>query len=227
MTSHRESADISAVITALTHTNISTKKDALNVLKTALDSEQTLVDTERDNLHAHRQKVLSMISNLTSQQDGEEYTVLDSQGVFSAAEKTQVLADILALQTPVVPTVYAPTADNEDVTILQTDKLVLIKHVQLTGLTATLPSANLVNGQVVIIKNYQIGDGSQQNLDEFKITVRPASGQSPPHKIDYKFDTLEINANGAASGDYGNPNESCRLVWVSADASWIDLADNF
>ena len=123
---------------------------------------------------------------------------------------------------------YAPTNNDEDVTILQTDKLVLIKHVQLTGLTATLPSANLVNGQQVVIKNYQIGDGSQQAPgSEYFITVRPASGQSPPHKIDYKFDSLEIQANSAASGDYSSPNESCRLVWVAADASWVDLADNF
>jgi hypothetical protein len=229
MTSHRESADITAVISALTHTNITTKKAALSTLKTSLDTEQALVDSERDNLHAHRVKVSSMIDNLTSQQDGEEYTVLDSQGVFTAAEKTAILADVAALQAPVAPTVYAPTADNEDTAIAQTDKLVLIKHVQLSGLTATLPSANLVNGQQIVIKNYQIADGSQQGdpSPEYFITVRPASGQSPPHKIDYKFDTLIIGANSIASGDYSSPNESCRLVWLAVDASWIDTADGY
>ena len=156
MTTHRESASITAVIAGLSHTNITTKKSALETLKSALDVEQVLVDGELANLHAHREKVSGMIANLTNTQDAEEYTVQDAQGVFSAAEKTQVLADIVALQAehPANPiTVYENLSNNDDIPILASDKIVLVKHDQVTGLVCTLPS-DADNGQIEWLQKF-------------------------------------------------------------------------
>ena len=233
MTTHRESSSITAVIAALSHTNISTKKAALETLKSALDTEQALVDDELANLHSHREKVSSMISNLTSTQDAEEYTVMDAQGVFSAAEKTQILADVVALQAhhPSNPiTVYENLSNNDDIPILASDKIVLVKHDQVTGLVCTLPS-DATNGQVIVIKNYHIGDGSGGGGGgggSYVITVRPAQSQTPSHKIDYKFDTLELNASSSsASGVMDSENEATRLIWYDLDKSWISLQDAY
>ena len=107
MTSHRDTSDIEPVIAALTHTNIGTKKTALQTLKTALDTEQTAIDTQRTNLHAHRSRVNDMISNLGNTEDASEYTVQDAGGLFTAAEKTQALADIISKQDQLTQESYA------------------------------------------------------------------------------------------------------------------------
>ena len=230
MTTHRESVSITAVIDALSHTNITTKKSALETLKTALDTEQALVDDELANLHAHREKVTGMITNLTNTQDGEEYTVLDAQGVFSAAEKTQILADVLALQSehPSNPiTVYENLSNNDDLPILASDKIVLVKHDQVTGLVCTLPS-DASNGQIIVIKNYMIGDGSGGG--NYIITVRPAQSQTPSHQIDYKYDSLELKCSTVAGGVgslMSDENEAARLLWYDLDKTWISLQDAY
>ena len=125
---------------------------------------------------------------------------------------------------PSAPTVYENLSNNDDVPIFRSDKVVLIKHDQVTGLTATLPS-DAQNGQNVVIKNYHIGDGS--GLGDYKITVRPAQGQTPAHKIDYKFDTLELKASSYASGLMSDENEAARLMWYALDATWISLQDAY
>ena len=85
--------------------------------------------------------------------------------------------------------------------------------------------ADAQNGQIFVVKNYQIGDGSQGG--NYIITLRPAQGQSPAHKIDYKFDTLELKASTIASGLMSDENECARLLWYAPDATFISLQDAY
>ena len=76
----------------------------------------------------------------------------------------------------------------------------------------------------VVIKNYQIGDGSNQLLgDDYLITVRPAQNQTPTHTIDGKFTSLTLNATSDASGALTGVNEACRLMWESVNKKSLRL----
>ena len=227
MTTHRESADITAVIAALTHTSVSTKKAVLTTLMTSLDSEQGIVDSERQNLHEHKGTVQGMIDHLTVVQDGEEYTVSAAgSGVFTAAEKTQILADVVSLQAPVTPTVIANLSDNDNIALFHTDKIVLIQHDSVTGLTATLPSSGMLHGQIITIKNAHYGDASQGG--NFIVTVVPAPGQSPTHTIDGKFTSLELKASTVAPNSLmSDENECSRLLWDSIMTTWWSIQDAY
>ena len=147
-------------------------------------------------------------------------------GVFSSAEKTAILADVTALEAyhPATPVVYENLSTNANVQILATDRFVLIKHDQVEGITVTLPS-DAVNGQIIAVKNYHIGDASQGG--NYIITVVPASGQTPTHVIDYKYSSLELKASTIASGLLSDVNETVRLMWYALDASWICSNDSF
>ena len=80
MTTHRESADISGVISGLTHTSVSSKKTVLSSLLADLNTEQSHVNTERTNLQTHREQDTGMIGNLTVVSDAVEYTVSAGSG---------------------------------------------------------------------------------------------------------------------------------------------------
>ena len=121
-------------------------------------------------------------------------------------------------------TVYDTLSNNDDVPILASDKIVLIKHDQVTGLTATLPS-NASHGQILLVKNYHVGDASQGG--NYIITVRPAQSQSPAHKIDYKFDSIELKVSTVASGLLSDTNECARLLWYDNDKTWVTLNDAY
>ena len=90
MSVHRESANIDAVIVALTHSSVSTKKTVLTTLLAALDTEQTLVNTERSNLQAHRSKVTGIIDNLEIVSDAVEYTVSSTSGTLPVGKTVYV-----------------------------------------------------------------------------------------------------------------------------------------
>ena len=81
------------------------------------------------------------------------------------------------------------------------------------------------NGQIITVKNYHIGTVGPS--DDFKITVRPAQGQTPAHKLDYKFDTLELLASSSASTLMDSPNEAAKLVFYALDATWITVQDAY
>ena len=86
----------------------------------------------------------------------------------------------------------------------------------------------MLHGQIIVIKNYQIGDGSEQSGNDFLITVRPAQNQTPTHTIDGKFTSLTLNATSDASGALtGTPNEACRLMWESINKTSIALNDAY
>ena len=128
---------------------------------------------------------------------------------------------------PFAPTIYENLSNGDNVQILSSDggKVVLIKHDQVENLTITMP-ADAKNGQVFVIKNYHIGDGS--GVGDYKITLRPAQGQTPTaHKLDYKFDTLELKASSYASGLMSDENEAARLMWYAPDATFISLQDAY
>lgn len=80
MSVHRESADITAVISGLTHTSVSTKKTALNTLLSDLNTEQGLVNTERTNLQTHRDLVTGLITDLDVVGSAVEYTTVAGSG---------------------------------------------------------------------------------------------------------------------------------------------------
>ena len=126
---------------------------------------------------------------------------------------------------PFGPTVYENLTNGDDVQIQSSDKVVLIKHDQVENLTVTMP-ADAQNGQIFVIKNYMIGNGS--GAGDYKITLRPAQGQTPTlHKFDYKFDTLELKASSYASGLMSDENEAARLMWYAPDATFISLQDAY
>ena len=125
---------------------------------------------------------------------------------------------------PFGPTVYENLTNGDDVQIQSSDKVILIKHDQVENLTVTMPS-DAQNGQVFVVKNFHIGDASQGG--NYVITVRPAQGQNPAHKIDYKYDTLELKASIYAGGLMSDENEAARLMWYALDATFISLQDAY
>lgn len=161
-------------------------------------------------------------------QNDQSCTIIDMDTRQPDVTALQVAVTALEALHPANPIrVVEPNANDDDVPVLASDTFLLIKHSEKTGLTATLPS-DAVNGSTVIIKNYQYGDGSEQGLGtDFKITVRPAQGQSPAHTIDYKFSHLELNANSLTSGDYGSENEACKLLYYHADRTWLAIQDSY
>ena len=150
------------------------------------------------------------------------------QSVFSASEKTAIQASVTALEGkhPITPSVYENLTNGDNVQILNTDTIALIKHDQVENLTVTMP-ADAQTGQIIAVKNYHIGDGSQGG--NYVITLVPAPGQSPnAHKMDYKFDSLELKASTVAGGGLlSDVNETVRLMWYSLDATWISLNDAY
>ena len=80
MTAFRDDNDATfqTHIDGLTHSSISTKLSVIESLETQLQTEQTSIETQRAQLHRHKEKVAELTKDLTSIQAGEEYTV--SQG---------------------------------------------------------------------------------------------------------------------------------------------------
>ena len=149
---------------------------------------------------------------------------LDAAEVDIADHETR----ITAIETISGVVVYDNLSDNDDLPILSTDRIVLVRHDEKTGIVCTLPSSGMLHGQIIVIKNYQIGDGSEQSGNDFLITVRPAQNQTPAHTIDGKFTSLTLNATSDASGALtGTPNEACRLMWESINKTWIALNDAY
>ena len=135
---------------------------------------------------------------------------------------------ITALETISGVVVFDNISDNDDLPIASTDRIVLVRHSEKTGIVCTLPSSGMLHGQIIVIKNLQIGDGSEQSGNDFLITVRPAQNQTPTHTIDGKFTSLTLNATSDASGALtGTPNEACRLMWESINKTWIALNDAY
>ena len=149
---------------------------------------------------------------------------LDAAEVDIADHETR----ITAIETISGVVVYDNLSDNDDLPILSTDRIVLVRHDEKTGIVCTLPSSGMLHGQIIVIKNLQIGDGSEQSGNDFLITVRPAQNQTPTHTIDGKFTSLTLNATSDASGALtGTPNEACRLMWESVNKTWIALNDAY
>ena len=149
---------------------------------------------------------------------------LDAAEVDIADHETR----ITAIETISGVVVYDNLSDNDDLPILSTDRIVLVRHDEKTGIVCTLPSSGMLHGQIIVIKNLQIGDGSEQSGNDFLITVRPAQNQTPAHTIDGKFTSLTLNATSDASGALtGTPNEACRLMWESINKTWIALNDAY
>ena len=137
---------------------------------------------------------------------------------------------IVALEAAGV-TIVSGIVDNDDIAILVTDKVVIIKHDEKTGIVCTMPATGMSQGQVITIKNMQFGDGSNQDpfaSIDYLITVRPAQNQTPAHFIDYGFTSISLNAaSDAPGGALGGVNECARLMWESNGNTWIALNDAF
>ena len=128
-------------------------------------------------------------------------------------------------------TIVSGIVDNDDIAILVTDKVVLIKHDEKQGIVCTMPATGMSQGQVITIKNMQFGDGSNQDpfaSIDYLITVRPAQNQTPAHFIDFGFTSLTLNATGdAPGGALSGVNECARLMWESNGDTWIALNDAY
>ena len=139
---------------------------------------------------------------------------------------------ITAIETISGVVVFDNISDNDDLPIASTDRIVLVRHDEKQGIVCTLPSSGMLHGQIIVIKNYQYGDGSNQDPFssppvDFLITVRPAQNQTPAHTIDGKFTSLTLNATSDASGALAGVNEACRLMWESVNKTWIALNDAY
>ena len=125
-------------------------------------------------------------------------------------------------------TIVSGLVDNANVDVLVTDKVLLIKHDEKTGITCTMPASGMTQGQIISIKNMQFGDGSNQGNIDMTITVRPAQNQTPAHFIDFGFTSLTLNASSdAPGGALVGVNEACRLMWESNGYTWIALNDAY
>ena len=82
---------------------------------------------------------------------------------------------IVALEAAGV-TIVSGLSDNDNVAILVTDKVVIIKHDEKQGITCTMPATGMSQEQVISIKNMQFGDGS--NTGGFPPTDRPTGTES-------------------------------------------------
>ena len=111
---------------------------------------------------------------------------LDAAEVDIADHETR----ITAIETISGVVVYDNLSDNDDLPILSTDRIVLVRHSEKQGIVCTLPSSGMLHGQIIVIKNYQIGDGSNQLLgDDYLITVRPAQNHAHHRREVYEPDT--------------------------------------
>ena len=147
--------------------------------------------------------------------------------MFSVAEKTQILTDVASLQTahPITPVIIENLSDNTDIAIAASSRVVFIKHTELYGLIATLPSTGMANGMTVYIKNMQVGDEPVQgwgSANGHAVKVRPAQGQSPSHTIDFRFDELILEPSSSTGATMTTENEACRLVYLSGDGTQQD-----
>lgn len=77
MSSHRDSNDstFQAHIDALAHSNITTKLTKIVALNVDLTAESSALETQRSQLHKHKQKIATYRLDLETIQKGEEYTV--------------------------------------------------------------------------------------------------------------------------------------------------------
>lgn len=170
-------------------------------------------------------------------QNDESCTIIDMNsrtqpGVFSGAEKTQILADVVTLQTahPITPRVVEPVNDDDEINILATDRLVFVKHSEVSGLICTLPSTGMANGMTVYIKNLQTGSNPQRGWGSspaHAVKVRPAQGQNPAHTLDFRFSELTLEPSDSVGNALDNENESCRLVWLSSSNTWCQTSDSY
>ena len=76
MTSHKDDDDstFQATIDGLSHTSIPTKLSVIESLDADLLAESTALETQRSQLHKHKQKIAGLVSDLQSIQSGVEYT---------------------------------------------------------------------------------------------------------------------------------------------------------
>ena len=67
MTSHRTATDseFQSTIDALQHSSISTKLAQIEIINGQLNAEQGTVESERSQLHKHKQKVRKALENQT------------------------------------------------------------------------------------------------------------------------------------------------------------------
>ena len=82
MTSHKDDNDstFQATIDGLTHSSIPTKLAVIESLDADLLSESTALETQRAQLHKHKQKIAGLVSDLQSIQSGVEYTIESGGG---------------------------------------------------------------------------------------------------------------------------------------------------
>lgn len=172
-------------------------------------------------------------------QNDENCTIIDMDsrtqpGVFSSAEKTAIQASVIELQTahPVTPRIVENLSDNDEIAITASDRLVFVKHSEVSGLICTLPSSGMANGHTVYIKNLQIGSNPQRGWGSavHAVKVRPATNQTPIHTIDFRFTELTLEPSNSVGIAMDNENESCRLVWlenVSGGGTWCQTSDSY
>ena len=224
MSNHRASTDaqFDAHLATLTETTLDAKIAAWTALQTDLDGEKTEVDGNRSQVFKHRKKVADMLEDLATLKSYASAV----QGEVTQAELDAVIADVTALQAGSTVTVVENLSDNDDIAILATDSIVLVKHDQKTGLVCTLPS-DAAHGKIISIKNFQIGDASQGG--NYIVTVRPAQGQTPAHTIDHKFNSLELKCSTIAGGLMSDENETCRLLFLNdvSNPTWCALNDAY
>ena len=93
MTSHKDDDDstFQATIDGLSHTSIPTKLSVIESLDADLLAESTALETQRSQLHKHKQKIAGLVSDLQSIQSGVEYTIEGVGGGSSALPTGKVI----------------------------------------------------------------------------------------------------------------------------------------
>ena len=172
----------------------------------------------------------------THVQNDNAVTILDMDsrgagGVFSAAEKVAILADVATLQTahPITPVVIENLSNNDNTTLQATDRVVFFKHSELYGLICTLPSSGVANGHTIYIKNLQTGSNPVRgwgNSGGSGHAIKVVPGDAA-HKIDMRFDEITLEPSNSTGVAMDNENESARLVWLSASSTWVQTSDSY
>ena len=136
-----------------------------------------------------------------------------------------------ALQTahPITPRVVEGLSNGGAITILATDRVVIVKHSQIYGLICTLPSSGVTNGHTIYIKNLQTGSSPLRGWGNsggsgHAVKVVPGSAL---HKIDSRFDEITLEPSDSTGVAMDNENESCRLVWLSASDTLVQTSDAY
>ena len=82
MTTFRDDNDsaFQTHIDGLSHTSISTKLSVIQTLEAQLEVEQTALETQRAQLHKHKQKIADLTTDLQTITSGQEYTVSGNGG---------------------------------------------------------------------------------------------------------------------------------------------------